>query len=122
IREIDRFFRRYDNVIVVTSSDQNDERAFIANQSPQHVTTAAPGEHVTTTKLGNAYGPVSSTAAAAAHVAAAYGLVVARRGAIPYSQVIDGLVSDKGGDLVPALSLVSLGRNRLNISKLLSIL
>ncbi len=122
LSRIDQAFRQFENVVIVTASDAQDNRTFVANHSAQYVTTAAPGEEVLTTKPNNGYGKISSTAAAAAHVAGAWGLVLAKRGNLPYGKVVQALLSGPASDQPTGLVQASLGHNRLNVPKLIGAL
>jgi subtilisin len=122
LSRIDQVFRQFDNVVVVTASDSQDNKAFVANQSAQYVTTAAPGEDILTTKPNNSYGKVSSTACAAAHVVGAWGLVLAKNGSTPYSRVVQAILSENASDQPAGLLQASLGHNRLNVPKLVGAL
>ncbi len=116
-RAIDKVLRRFDNIVFITGSNEKDELQFLANFSAQYVATAAPGEKLMTTVPGNKYAELSSTSFAAAHVAAAFGLAIAKHGQLAYGELINTLLDEQASDVVPALSLATLGRNRLNIKK-----
>lgn len=118
---IDKILREYDNIIIVTSSDKEDDLAFIARHSFTAVHTAAPGEDILTTQPHDKYGEVSGTAYAAAHVAAALALAKAKYGnKKSTSDLVSALISEDGGDYVRSLDRYSRGGNRLNIVKYLS--
>jgi subtilisin family serine protease len=120
---IHQMITRYDNVVVVTATDKEDQLPLLANSSFENVMTAAPGENVLTTKPFNKYGVVHGTAYAAAHVTAAYALAKSLYGAhLTYEEINPVLVSAEGSDVVPNMSRFSRGGNRLNISRFLSAL
>jgi subtilisin family serine protease len=119
----DQVFLAHDNVIVVTSTNKNDQRAFIANQGYQTVHTAAPGELILTTGLRNSYQTVGGTAVAAAHVAGLLGLAKARLGSrFEVESVIAALLSGEGSDQLPQLATAVRGGNRINVAKFLAAL
>ena len=119
-RKIDVTMRSMDNIIVVTSSDEHDKKDLVANHSLQYVATAAPGTKILTLRPNGGFATLSSTAFAAAHVAGAYGLVVANYGPVGYRRIIAALTSKSGGDVVETLADYSIGQNRLNLKKLLA--
>ncbi len=121
--ELDKVIRGYDNIIIVTSSDQSDELSYIAKYSFSSVHTAAPGENILTTAPQNKYKEVSGTAYAAAHVTAAIALAKAKYAEKKSLQeLVSTLLSDRGSDYIMALSRYSRGGNRLNVVKYLSAL
>lgn len=119
--DIERVLRSFDNIIVVTSSDREDNLSFLANFSFTNVLTAAPGDAVITTLPGNKYGPVSGTAVAAAHITAALALARAQLGdRVGLEKLTPVLTSASGSDQVRGLMRVSQGGNRLNMVKFLN--
>ena len=120
LRPVHDLLRQFDNVVVVTASDVTDQKALIANFSPQYVTTAAPGSDIYTTLPGNRYGMVTSASYGAAHVAGAIGLVYAQFGPKPYREVIEKLLAPGTSDPLPQFATMTLGRNRLNLAKYLA--
>jgi subtilisin family serine protease len=117
-QELDNVFKSFDNVLVITAIDKDSQLSIMANMEPQSVLTAAPGEGVLTTKLGNKYGEVSGTAYAAAHVTAAIGLARATLGErMDYRKITMLLLSGKASEQVPGLTRFTRGGNRLQIAK-----
>ena len=114
---IEKLFFNAGNVIVVTSSSPTDTLSFIANFSQQYVTTAAPGENIPVLGLNNTYTLASSTAMAAAHVAGVLGLILAKTGPLPVSQLIEKLATSEF-EGTTNLKTASLGGNRLDLGKL----
>ncbi len=116
-RPFEALLQSFQNVAVVTSSDAEDGLQFLANYSNQYVVTAAPGSDVLSTLPGNHYDKVSSTAIAAAHVAAALAVVISEKGQVPYQDLLAGLAHKDKSDPAPGLRLATLGQNRLNIAR-----
>lgn len=119
--EIDKVLRNYENVIIVTSTDENDDLSFIARYSFSAVHTAAPGEDILTTKPHDQYGRVSGTAYAAAYVTGALALAKSKYAdKIPIQDLVSKLISEEGGDYVKSLDKYTRGGNRLNVVKYLT--
>lgn len=119
--QLDATFKSYDNVVVVTASDRDDAKAFLANFSFDNVHTAAPGDAILTTKPGNQTGLVSGTAVAAAHVTAALALARSYLGdRVTYDKIIPVLTSAQSSDIAPKLEPFFRAANRLNIPKFLA--
>lgn len=118
-KKIEALLKQYDNVVVVTSSNEKDQKVFLANYSPQYVATTGPGTAILTTAPSNGYAEVSSTSMAAAQVTAAFALATVKHGPVPYKKLIAALTSDEGGDAVEDLAQLSIGRNRVNLPKFL---
>lgn len=117
-KSIIRKFVEFENVLVVTSVDQNDQRPFIANYGMETVATAAPGEGVLSTLPRNHYGIVNGTFAAAAHVAGSVALAVSRYyGRYDYHRYFQTLLNPKASDPLPQMELETIGGNRLNVAK-----
>lgn len=119
--EIDKLIKGYENIIIVTSTNEQDELSFIAKYSFSGVHTAAPGENILTTQPYNQYGKVSGTAYAAAYVTAALALAKAKHAdKVPIQELVSKLLSEEGSDYVRTLERYSRGSNRLNIKKYLA--
>lgn len=110
------------NVIIVTSTDENDNKPPAANFSPKYVLTSAPGVNILTTAPGNKYATAKGTFLAAAHVAGAVTLALAKyHGKISTGDLKKELVKGDGSsDVIPALTAYTLGSNRLNVGKFIS--
>ncbi|MEQ1875549.1 MAG: S8 family serine peptidase [Bdellovibrionia bacterium] len=122
-KSVIRRLSAFENVFVVTSTDETDRRPFIANYGMDVVDTAAPGEEVLTTLPNNQYGKESGTFSAAAHVTGALALALSKfYGRVNYRQLYSALLSEKGSDRIPGLEMEVNGGNRLNILKLLTAL
>ena len=67
---------RYDSVVAVAATDQNDNRARFSSTGDQ-VELAAPGVDINSTKLGGGYIEFDGTSMASPHVAGAAALVIA---------------------------------------------
>lgn len=67
---------RYDSVMAVAATDQNDKRASFSSTGPQ-VELAAPGVAINSTKLGGGYIEFNGTSMASPHVAGTAALVIA---------------------------------------------
>ncbi|MCB0390391.1 MAG: S8 family serine peptidase [Bdellovibrionales bacterium] len=120
---LDQVIRSYDNVVVVTSTNESDNLSFLAKYSFTAVHTSAPGENVLTTQPLNQYGKVSGTAFAAAHVTAAVALAKAKYAEkLSMQDLVATLISEKGGDYIQSLDRYSRGGNRLNVVKFLTAL
>lgn len=118
--KMDGVFRHAENVLVVTSSDKDDRKPFVANHNSTFVLTSAPGQDLISTKPLDQYGTVSSTAFAATHVAGAIALAMAKAGPQPVSRYMSALVSAQGSDRLVSMEGFCLGRNRLNVEKFLA--
>jgi hypothetical protein len=122
-QEIDKVMRKYENVVVVTSSTKTDSLPLLANFDFENVKTMAPGEDIMTTQPLNKYGLVHGTAFAAAHVTAAYALAKSQFGdRMSYEEFNPVLISARGSDVLEGMDRYSRGGNRLNIQKFLAAL
>ena len=118
-------FTRHNNVIIVQSINENNEKPFLAKHHRRRVITAAPGVNIPTLGLRGTYNAmVSGTAYAAAHVTGALALAISKFGRnnekVNVGNMRRALYSRKGGDYVPALFGLNRGHNKLNIQKFLS--
>lgn len=121
VAAVDKLFKSFDNIFVITSVNKESELSLMANIDSQDVLTAAPGEEVLTTKPGNKYETVNGTAFAAAHVAGALGLAKAELGdRMDYRKLQLTLISAKGSEPAQNLSRFTRGGNRLQIAKFLN--
>lgn len=118
---LEKTFKSFDNVIVVTATGKDDNRTLMSNFSMTEVMIAAPGDKLFTLKPNNQYGEVSGTGFAAANVTAAIGLARAMIAdkAIP-EVLVPVLISPKASDQVPALTSFTRSGTRLNIAKFLN--
>lgn len=66
---------RYDSVVAVAATDQNDKRASFSSTGDT-VELAAPGVNINSTLLGGGYGTASGTSMASPHVAGVAALVI----------------------------------------------
>lgn len=110
------------NVFIVTSTDENDQKPSAANFSAQYVVTAAPGVNVLTSAPGNKYEVKSGTFIAAAHVAGALTLALAKyHGKITTQELKTTLLKgNETSDVVAGLTEYTLGSNRLNVGKFIT--
>ena len=121
-REMVALIAQSPNVLIVTSSDENDARPFIANFGMNVVQIAAPGEGVYTTLPGNRYDYQSGTAIAAAQAAGAIALAKASFfGKYSSAELVRVLTAD-GGDPIESMQYDTTSGARLNVSKYLSAL
>lgn len=123
IRGVMQRVASFDNVLVVTTVDDQDRRPFVANYGMQVVDTSAPGQGVLTTLPGSRYGLMSGTAIAAAHVAGAVALAQSRHyGQLDYRRFFAELMSERGSERLTAAPYDTLGGNRLQIARFLDAL
>lgn len=123
VKSVIRELSQLENVLVVTSIDENDKRPFIANFGIEAVATAAPGEGVVTTLPGNRYGRESGTFMAAAHVTGAVALAIGKHyGRVNTQKLYAALLSEHGSTVLPEMEFESRGGNRLNVAKFLAVL
>ncbi len=121
VRNIEKTFLQFENVIVVTSTNKTDNKSFLAAQGFATVMTAAPGEELLTTKPKNTYDKVSGTAYAAAIVTGAFAQAISKIGQkVDYKELNSLLLSGDSSDRIPHLMGVNRGGNRINIQKLLT--
>ena len=109
---------RYDNVLVVASTDAADRLAASSNFGAG-VALAAPGVGVVSTLPGGRYGADSGTSMAAAMVSGAASLVWDLRPDWTYRQVIDRLTAT--ADPVPGLAGKVGSGGRLNLARLVDL-
>jgi large repetitive protein len=112
------YLATFSNVVLVTSSTQTDTKVFAANNGPSTVHTSAPGEDVLTLAPGGGYQTISSTAAAAAHVAGALALVRSSHPEFSATTHVKRLLSGATSDAPDGMLTHTVGRNRLNAAKL----
>ena len=122
--KLSMLFTRHNNVIIVQSINENNEKPFLAKHHWRRVITAAPGVNIPTLGLKNTYDTmVSGTAYAAAHVTAALALAISKFGRnndkVKIGNMRRALYSREGGDHVPALLSLNRGHNKLNVQKFL---
>jgi subtilisin len=86
---------RFDSVIAVAATDQNESRASFSSTGPA-VELAAPGVSITSTTMGGGYGAVSGTSFACPHAAGAAALVIS-------SGVTDANANGRTNDEVRAI-------------------
>jgi hypothetical protein len=67
------------NLISVASTDNADQLTSFSNRGTQHVSIAAPGEEILTTRMGGDYRTISGTSASTAFVTGVVGLVKSLR-------------------------------------------
>lgn len=121
---IHKTLAKYENVVVITASDKNDQLPLLANMNKGFdgvIRTMAPGEDILSLKPLNKTGVVHGTAYAAAHVTAAYALAKAQFGdRLSYEDYNKVLIDAKGSDKLSGMDRFSRGGNRLNIQKFLA--
>jgi subtilisin family serine protease len=110
-------FAKNNNVILVTSSDEKDNLYLMANTGKEVVTTSAPGTNIFSTQKDGGYGSSSSTALAAAQVAGAVALAIAKYGDTVKDKLRRAAILS--GDEVSSMKLRTIGENRLNIATFL---
>lgn len=116
--EILSTLRRSSNVIVVTSTDSQDAKPFIANYGPQTVDIGAPGVGVMTTAPGGSYTEQNGSYLAGGYVTGALGLAVAKSyGVYAPAALVTKLKSASGGDDVTSLETNTISGRRLNVQK-----
>jgi RHS repeat-associated protein len=96
------------NLIAVASTDNSDHLASWSNYGAYHVTIAAPGVNILTTRIGGGYQLVSGTSASTPFVTGVAGLIKTMR---TWLSAADTITAIKGGARqIPALaSIVSTG-------------
>lgn len=115
--------RRSSLSVVVTSTDNRDQKPFVANYGPQTVDLGAPGSQVLTTLPGGKYEEQSGSYLAAAYVAGAIGAGVSKSyGTVTAARLISTLKGAAGGDDVPSLETNTVSGRRLNVQKFLNAL
>ena len=118
---LENIFTGYENIFVVTSVDKNNHKPFLANYSYQFVQTTAPGDEVLTTAPENSYRTISSTHAAAAHIAAAIAYAISEYGhEKTYEDYYSALQSAQGSTEVKGLEKYVSGGNTLNLYKFMT--
>lgn len=73
-------FSKFSNVLVVTATDENDQKMLISNYG-DGVSISAPGKGILSTTLGDEYKEYFGTTVAAAQVAGAVSLAISYKGA-----------------------------------------
>lgn len=110
--------RRSSNAVVVTATDQRDQKPFIANYGSQMVDMAAPGASILTTSPGGAYEEQNGSFLSGGFVAGALGMAMAKAYKVyAPSALVQKLKSEVGGDNVVALQNNTISGRRLNIQK-----
>ncbi len=96
--EIEEFISVKNNVIVVSSSDLNKKKFWLANYSRKFVHLLAPGKDIQTTKRGNAYTITSGSNIAAAHVVSALAYFLNKNGQKYTATELKNILLTKGID------------------------
>jgi hypothetical protein len=100
------------NVIAVSASDSNDNKASFSNFG-SWITVAAPGTYIYTTKNGGSYSNWQGTSFAAPQVAGLVALLFARNPSLSNQQVVD-LIKNNSDDLGAAGFDANFGWGRIN--------
>jgi subtilisin family serine protease len=118
-----RLFDAYDNVIVVSSTNNRRELAPLAYFNHFLVDILSPGQDIVTTDANGHWTQTSGTYLGAAHVAGALGLVKSKFN-VTLPEILQVLYSEEGSDAFPTEDLRSRYSNKkqLNIHKLLTTL
>ncbi len=117
-----KVFKKFENVVFVTSVDINDQRPFIANFGMQTVATSAPGVSVVTTVPANKYRKETGTYLAAAHISGTFALAQSIYfGKVSNKDMIKALTAPEASDSLSGReTLETIGGNRLNVEKYLN--
>jgi len=81
-----QFPAAYDEVIAVSATDHNDDKAYFSNYG-SWIDVAAPGVNVYTTAFNNTYSSYSGTSMAAPYVCGVAGLILSRNPLLTHDQV-----------------------------------
>jgi thermitase len=119
---LSKLMTQLENVLVITSINEKNQKPWLANYSHRFVHTSAPGEKIMTTVKGNQYLSVDGTSLAAAHVAGAFAYAISEfKGKLSILDFKQALMSFEASNSIQNDNN-TLGRNSLNIFKFLTYL
>ncbi len=113
-----------DNIVCVTSTNQSDQRDFLADWGSTTVDLGAPGEHILSTAIdvnfcrteySGGYARCNGTSMATPHVAGVAALMLSQRPSLTYTQ-LKAIIRDTV-DLIPSLQGTTVFGGRLNAFK-----
>jgi hypothetical protein len=104
-------FEGFPNVLVVGSTDENDDISTFSNWGSTSTHLFAPGTNILST-YGNGYSSMSGTSMAAPHVAGVAALLVARYPSLSMAQIRSSILNSV--DILPSLLGLAITEGRLN--------